>query len=394
MEKLNTVRTFLIVAFIVFLFVGVGYKYFEWNTLNTLSQLYNSSWNKEFNLIEAENKNSKDFGTLLEKVLTSKTYPDDLKTNYDELIGKLRLVIASQEEYNNAIKSNKQQFDQLNTALLFGRRGELAKKLIKDQSNYYSFEINNADYSDASNWLGYNMLSAWKDQVIADKFSNTIIKDPLNSIPKYFPNISALEKYTSNNFKFDHEDLIKQYLPNGYEALNRYKAYFSGYYSVTKDVVNGDYESTRYKLAKLSETRTNLNINFFDLFSEGNSKRIENAKNIILLVSDGAALIKDFKNKGLYRYPLLKSVNNWDEDLVLCQMYNYKSSVYHNMTTKYVSAKTVTDLLNELSTAPPNTTTIDSQFDKKTMSFTNDDKAVTFKCTGKLNKTYTFETTK
>ena len=91
------------------------------------------------------------------------------------------------------------------------------------------------------------MLSVLKDQAVVDKFSSTIIKDPLNSIPKYFPNISPLEKYTSNNFKFYHEDLIKQYLPNGYEALNRYKSYFSSYYSVTKDVVNGDYESVDRK---------------------------------------------------------------------------------------------------------------------------------------------------
>jgi hypothetical protein len=177
-------------------------------------------------------------------------------------------------------------------------------------------------------------------------------------------------------------------------VLDRYRAYFSSYYSVAKDAVNSDYESVQYKLSKLEETRTNLNVNFADLFSEGKNKNTENAKNIIQLVSDEAYLIKDFKSKGLYKYPLLANVNNWDEDLMLCQMYDYKSSVYHNMTTKYVSAKTTKDLLNELSSISPSTSLVDSQFDTKTINFTNNDKAITFKCTGRSNNTFIFETIK
>jgi hypothetical protein len=362
--------------------------------LNTLSQLYNSSWNQELSLVEAENKNSKDFGDLLQKVMTSKTYRGDFIANYEELIGKLRLVIANQEEYSNAIEANKQKYDQINTAFFFADRGEFVKKLIDDQLKYYTHEADNSNYSDASDWLGLNLLNVWKDQAIVDIFSSIISKDPLSSIPQYFPSISPLEKYTSNSFKFDHEDLIKQYLPNGLRSLNRYKAYFSSYYSVAKDVVNGDYESVQYKLSKLTESRTNLNVNFTDLFDEGKDKRIENAKTIIQLLSDEGSLIKNFRQRGLDKYPLLASVSDWDEDLVLCKMYEYKSSVYHSITTKYVSSKTVKELLIELSTVPPNTGAVDNQFDISILNFTNNDKAIVFKCTGNLNKTYTFETTK
>jgi hypothetical protein len=392
--KSANLRNMLLSILFLSLIFSIGYKYYEWSTLNKLSRLYNASWNKELNLTESENKNLKVYNILLGEVFSSKNFSDELIASYDELVGSLKLVAASEEEYRKTLEKNKQDFNQISTMFLVGNRGKFAKKLVDDHLKYYFHGLDNVNYLIAERWLAFNMLSVWKDLEIVDKFSGKIQKNASTNIPKYFADISILEKYTNNSFKFEHEDFIKQYLPNGFETLNRYKSYFSTFYSVTKDMVNEDYESVQYKLSKLGETRTNLNINFVNLFKEGEEKRIENTQNIIQLMVDEVYIIGDFKRKDMGRYPLLAGINNWESDLVACRMYQSKSWVYYNITSKYVVSKTFKDLLVEFSSIPPSTDLIDDSFNTEVVNFTNDDKSIVFKCTGRMNNTYTFETTK
>ena len=77
----------------------------------------------------------------------------------------------------------------------------------------------------------------------------------------------------------------------------------------------------------------------------------------------------------------------WSEDLVLCQMYNYKSSYYYDVTSSYPTSKTVSDLIKELSTISPKTTNIDDKFDKSVMTFKNSDKRLDFTCKDKVSNT-------
>ena len=51
MKNLLNLRNIIIIGFILLLAIGIGYKYYEWNILKTLSESYNFSWSKTFKKI-------------------------------------------------------------------------------------------------------------------------------------------------------------------------------------------------------------------------------------------------------------------------------------------------------------------------------------------------------
>jgi hypothetical protein len=224
---------------------------------------------------------------------------------------------------------------------------------------------------------------------------NNINTNVKTTIPKYYPDLYPIEKYTHSDFKFDHEEDIKKYYSSGYDALNRYKDYFSNFYSTTQDLVNGDANSVTYKLPTLKVAQTNLNFSVSDLFNQDTEAHNEKMKNIIQLVSSQVNRIKDFKANKLYLYPLLSPVNNWEENVVLCQLYYYKAQYYHDISTNFIKAKDPTAMIGELSIVSPSTTDVDGRFDKNVLTIVNDDKKLQFSCLDKVNNvTYTYITQK
>ena len=237
------IRNIIIVVFVLLFAIGIGYKYYEWNTLQSLSGLYNKTWTQEFGLVQDENKNAQPL-LELEKKLSSKTATNDtLLNSYDELIGQLQLVISNQESYRDTIKQNNNIYSNINTALLFGRRGTFTKNLVSSQIQYYKYETDDANIFYAENWLTFNIITVLKDNAIVLNFTKNISPDLKTNISKFYPSLSPIEKYTHSDFKFEHEEDIKKYYPNGYDVLYRYKNYFVEAYSTTQDIVNGDFSS-------------------------------------------------------------------------------------------------------------------------------------------------------
>lgn len=387
MKNLFTIRNIIIAVFVLLFIAGIGYKYYEWNTLQSLSALYNQTWTQEFGLVQNGNKDSQPYTQLSNKVFDKNATGDTLINSYNELSGDLQVIISNQEDYLSAVKQNNTAYSNYNTWFLFGKRGDFVRNIVSNHQQYYQYEISDANINDAANWLNYDILSVLKDYAILSRFNKEIVANPKTFSSQYWSELSPLQKYTNSNFTFEHQDEIQKYYPNAIPALQNYQSYFSTSYSTVQDIVNGDANSASYKIPTLITTGTNLNINFADLYSETKDQQNGNAKSIIQIVSNESNSIKDFKADKLFKYPLLPNIGSWKEDLVLCQMYDFKSGLYHNLSTNYIKAKNPSELLNELSTFPPNTQFVDGRFDKTTMKLENNDKQIIFTCLDKSNNT-------
>lgn len=385
--KIN-IRLAILIALLATFLIFVGYKYYEWSTLQFVYNLYNKSWSQELGLVQDENKNYLSYLQIYQKIYDKNAPKNALLNNYNELSGDLELVISNQESYKTALQQDSDAYSGINTLLLFGQRGGFVKNIVSQQLNYYQYEKDNAEMTNASLWLTFNLFRVLKDMSIVYNFTYETNSDYQTLIPKFWTDLAPLQAYTDSNFSFEHQDKIKKYYPSAYDLLSRYQSYFSDYYSTMQDAVNGDYQSVSYKIPTLQQTWTSLNVNFNDLYSETKDKTTSNDKNIIQIISDQSNIIKDFLSQKLYTYPLLPSIGkNWKSDLVLCQMYDFKSELYHTITSNYIKASDSASLLNELQLVPPSTQFVDSKFDKGSMKIENNDKQIIFTCIDKTDNT-------
>lgn len=369
----------------VIVFLGGGYKYYEWNTIRQLSELYNSAWKQEFKTVESGAKKSDDYFQFVDQINGPKSTNDSYLKQYPDLKGRLNLLIENAENYKNFINQERDKYKAIRSSasILFGSQGNFVKKLSDYQIKYLDNEIENNSRNLTALYLQANLNEVFKDKIITASYDDKINANK-NNLYKNFSDISTIQSYTVSDFKFNHEDKIKQYYPEGYAALQKYKDYLSTYYLVVQDIINGDLDSASYKYTNISNNVASLTLNYKGLFGGGNDERINRDKDIVEAVSNGAALIKQLKKNGLGKYPFLQEVKTWKEDLVLCQMYNFKSGVYNLVTSKYPSAKNFDDLLNELSNVNPKTDFVDKDFDKSVLNFTNDVKKIEFICKDKV----------
>jgi len=393
-----SLRIVLLSIIFVLILLGIGYKYYEWQIVKNLSDLYNSSWKQELKAVESNAKIGDDFLQFQKDTFAAKDFTASFTKNYDDLRGKLNLYLESKERYKNLITQNRNKYLALKSSsnFLFGPQGDFVRKVVDLQLKYYDDEIENTNRNATGSYLWSNLLSVWYDKGIVDAYEKKIGTTYAN-IPKYFSDISTIQSYTKNDFKFSHEEEIKKYFPGGYNSLQKYRDYLSTYYLVVQDMVNGDYQSAAYKYTNISNNIASLTINFKDFFNtQADDQTTNRDKEIVDIVSNQANLIKQFKKNGLGKYPLLPTINKWQEDLVLCQMYEFKAtSVYNLVTLKYPASKNFDDLLKELSVVNPRTDFIDSSFDKSVVIFTNDDKKIEFQCKDKYDgDTLTFTTKK
>lgn len=382
------IRNLLITLFILIILLFVGYKYFEWKTISDIANAYNNSYVKEIKYVSAMEPSTNDF---FKEFYNNKQFSKP-KDNQDYLEGittlseKLNIVINNGEGYIDLLNEKLAIFSKLknSTNLLFEERGDIAKKIVNNQIDYYNIEIKQANINLAALYATNVLYSIYKDNVTVINFNKIIGSSTSQSyINQYFSEISSLEKYSNSDYKFDKEDFIKNYFPNFVGKIDNWKMYFSSYYKAEKDFSVGNTEVAQLELQAVTDNAYNSYIDYSSLFDEQSSKNTELSKNILKLVSEQASAIKDYKMKGLYKYPLLKNVNVWKEDFVLCQMYDFKTGIFNTITSKYPKAKTVSDLINELSSISPKTDNVDNNFDKSAMKFTNSDKKLEFTCIDK-----------
>jgi len=280
---------------------------------------------------------------------------------------------------------------------LLGKRGSFAKDLIKNQISYYQKEIENAEEGVAGNELFVNIYKILKDFNILLTYD---VKGTANqkNYSANFSDVAILEKYTREDFKFTDEDNIKTFFTYGYEVLNKYKNYFSSYYEMTKDFVSGDEESASYKYATFQKDSIELNIDFDKITDEGAEKQINRSKAIIGITLNKISNIKRFKNDNLGYFPFLKKIESWKEDLVLCQLYSYKASLFQNITKKTIKFSNIDELFNELSQVSPKSDELDKVFNREVLTIKGleeKEKYITFECKDEATGiVYPFDVTK
>lgn len=392
-KKTFYLRNLLLLLLIFILIVSVGYKYLEWKTFNELAKLQDYTIPNELAILEEDDNLQQDVITDFIKLSDPKSTLINRLTLYDQLDGKINLVLDNEKSYIEAIKNNSQKYNSLNSLskLLVGNRGKLARRIILDQLNYYKKEINSVYNNIVGTYLLKNIFAVSKDKVIMEVYDKKASSSPKTLYSKYFSDIAPLEKYTRSDFKFPEEDTIKDLYPYGYESLQNNKDYMKTYYAVIKDFVAGDYESAAYKQTKLQEQYIKLNIDMDRLLRENESVNQERSKQIIELVVDKVAAIKEFKNKNFGNYPLLPTIKGWKEDLEMCQIYLVKGNLVSDISKKPIDAKDVTTYLDWLSKRNPSTSSVDNLVNKKIIKFTNSDDKLIYQCLEQeTGKKYTF----
>lgn len=297
------------------------------------------------------------------------------------------MAITSEENFLHILKQNADLYSNVNTSFLLGRRGDFVNKLVSYQKQYYTYRIESLRMVTAAHWLVYNIITALKDRTIVDKFSDKISNNPLTAIPKYFSDLSPIQKYTNNDFEFEHGTDIQKYYPNRYDILTKYKDYFVSYYMTAQNYANGDSQSAAYTFSTLKEKRRSLNYNFSDLFTQEINHLNDIENDMIQIIAQESNSIKNFELQELSKYPFLPKIASMKVDLALCYMYRSKASVYYRITTNYIKANNASSLLSELSAVPPSTQMVDAKFDKESLELINDDKKIQFTCIDKTNNT-------
>src|SRR5260370_24778247 len=103
-------RNIVVSAVVSVIIICIGYKYYEWDTLQNLSALYDQTWTQELGQVQNSNKNSQAYTQLEQKVFGKNAPIDSIINSYNELSGDLQAHISSQDDYSTMIEQNSTQY--------------------------------------------------------------------------------------------------------------------------------------------------------------------------------------------------------------------------------------------------------------------------------------------
>src|SRR3990167_6393617 len=111
----SSLRNIVLFLLSILILIGIGYKYFEWQTLKSISSIQVSVDKEELGLAEEEsklgNKAYDSFGKLLEPEASTEA---QLK-QFDELNGLVNQSLNNQENYIKTLENNRKKYDELRT---------------------------------------------------------------------------------------------------------------------------------------------------------------------------------------------------------------------------------------------------------------------------------------
>lgn len=392
-------RIVIVVACVLLLFLGIGYKFQEYNHLKNLVDTYQLVLTGKLTHIEEYNNSQEEGYKHLKTYLSQKpnTPIKDTLSNLDQVIKSAKLIQGIVEDYEKRVKEDREKFQSIKKSrlLLVGSAKGFSDKLLDSIDNYYQEEAKTAKNNNLSLDFSINLYETLKDYSIALNYSATSAKLPAEKVATTFYELSSLEKYSRDDFSFRNEEEIKKLMPYEYEILTKYKQYLKSYYTVVKDYVNGNYDSAAYKATRLTTDASNLTVDWSRIGEWDEAERVKRGKTILEDLITQLSLLKELKQNGIGKYPYVKEVTFNKKDLLLCHLYSYKKGIYNLVTSEYPKAKTIEDLQKELSTVSPKTNELDSEFDKDSMEFTNIDDKIEVICKDKeANKSYIFTTSK
>lgn len=390
----NFFRPF-IYFFVLIVILFSGYKYFEYKTIKDFVDFQNKAEYQEYKLTEKKGQLSEKSYPLIESFYgvgettsvkkQKKTKDEIFKENYDlatEIINLNKIDMDMSNEYNSLMKSNLQNYIKYNKKLklVLSQKSKLLRQYIDSQVIYYDKEIQNSDDNIIAGVFYENYFKVLQDRLILNNLFETFNGKSKKYYAENYNMFSALEKYTRSDFTFFKEDLIKNKRPYGYEWLDKSRKYFAASYELSKEYTYGDEDSYNYKYEKYKTLLADFNIDMNKVFDENSSETQEKAKIILKTVFDRYLIANKLKQNKFNIFPIFGKTNLINSNLTMCQSYDYRYSLYNEITGKYPKSENIDELIKEFDSVNISNKEADAAFDKTSLIFSTSEKQATFEC--------------
>lgn len=375
------------------------YKIYEYRQINSLISTINVTIPEEIKLASEEaslsHTSAKDFADqfFVEKSKEDLDSLDKDDIAIDNVQKSFKIYKNKNEEYHDLLHKDSLIFAKLKQdgRFLIGSRRDWYSHLVDGLlSNYkadQSVELNDKTVKAMITQL----LTLEKGMVAYKRNLLTIDTKNTASISESFNLISSLEIYTEQNYAYEGEELVKTSLPYGYDVLNRYREFLKSYYLMSRDMVNGDYESAVYKGSKFITDSTSLTVDWKRFYGQDEQVNQDLRKQQINNSVEVSSMLKEFFDKKYGLYPLISPIKLTALNLYLCDMYSNKTDIFYDVKSELPKSSTFDNLLSDLDTVAPRTTDLDKIFDKGSVVFTNSESELDFTCKDSaVSSSYTF----
>ena len=386
--KFKVTQIVLSVLLLLLILLAVSYKYCEFKFFDDTAKLYNLTSSQELKLNEKMNNESNKAAPINRSFFVASSSADLIKVYY-EVQSAMSINSVNYNEYISVLTNNKGKYQKLKNrySLIIGKKADLTRNIIDKQTEYYNLETQGAEESLIKLYFWQSLYEAIVDMSRANQYDKDNQYNTKENTIKNFPNISSLNKYSSDNFKFNHEDQIAKLYPDELAILNKYKLYFASYYDLIKSYIAGQQQTTSYtdRWNKMRQNASNINLDWTSIFKNSLDRDSKRGINIATIGTSELKLMYEFESMKV-KYPLLSSPTHFSSSVQHCQLYDYKASIYPYLLKKPISANSYEDLLIELSSIPPSTIDIDKKLDISNIEFINDKIQLQFVCVDQLTK--------
>jgi len=389
------------ILLVVILLITLGlltYKYYEWNTVKDLQNIFSQTQFEEMTRNEDYHKQDKEISELIKSFgATQSATAKKPSEIIDQIISKADVYNGFIKTDIDLTKESQKKFvsQSQNAKYIFGQRGQYLKDITFNLNLAYdkSLEISNDSYIQSNAFQ--NVFALWKDNATVTAFNLKIGKDFKGNVPKFVNELSSLSKYASSNYKLREEDQIKDNYPGLYEYISNYKKYLGSFYGIMNDYASGDLQSAAYKSAIYDQTSKKINQDIASLIDENKDKRVQRVQDFLKYQFKVVESIKQLNTDKLNRYPFTATLNKWNEDLALCHLYDSKIGLYKTLTKELPKSQNKEDLFKDLATITPKSDALDKQIDQSQIAYSTTEKEIILTCTDPIHKKeFIFETLK
>lgn len=396
--------SFFVFGLLFFLLLGF-YKYNEWLVVSKANKLNNNFFSDIISLNEKDSGFGDELALISDELATksaSKNEKTALDSWYDFWVKtepitnlsinnneKISLLLENAKKENEIIKKR-------NSFLVLSKTRTTIKDLSSEMDGYINSNLQIAEYDRAVAYFLLAYATVQGDMKIIGDFESGPYGNNLNQMISYvsknFYQISSIEKYSEDNYKFRNEDLIKDVLPESYAYLIKVKQFFNSYYAMTKDMAANDTESAQYKWNKFNSSKVDLNVDVFSMDENKSKERTELIKKSLESEQKIISLLGKLNNTKV-NYPILKSDFSWSDEMIKCDAMISGSTILYDLTDKYTESDSFGKLNEELESKGIISTSYD--YSEEFFSLDNSEKLLKFTCTDPLSKnTYIIKTHK
>ncbi|HEX7017823.1 MAG TPA: hypothetical protein VF209_02865 [Patescibacteria group bacterium] len=401
-------KSILLGILLLILVGGMGYKWYEWQALTAFARMHNQYVVEELKLMDEINNVAQEmYGNQDEAAAEEEEEVSDeeiaaffesggaeIQQEFNDAKNDFAFFNEKYTEYQTLLEEHQagySSFVDKRLKYVYGQRADQMKKVAAAMDTYYSTELSDVQHGQIDAQLGFNISEAQKDMLLLQLYSvNTAGFLDDQAVSDNFSDIASLEKYGRDDFKFEREDEIKQNNPYGHETLHKFRSYFKTTYSAIKDIVAGNFDSAGYKFSRLGEEAADIGtIDQERLEDEGKDQRIDRKRRLVESLLARYQAVQELSSADGSDLPVLGNYQDWNQELLACHTYIYKSDLYREVREKYPEAQDITGFVEELNQVSPKTDVVDNSVNKELVSVVNDDKKIEITCKSEEGDEYT-----